>query len=139
MVQYFSTPNRFKYVSSQPLSSMRVVVVGPQSAGKTALVAKLRGEGFTNKTPTKGLEVCLLLIILVCSSERLFAYCLPSVHVRIVHVLVRRMAWSSAQVFIMLYCSAILVPILSNLFLSISFTYFGFFLPRSPSGSTRER
>ena len=58
MVLLSLLPFRFKYVSSQPLSSMRVVVVGPQSAGKTALVAKLRGEGFASKSPTKGLEVC---------------------------------------------------------------------------------
>ena len=48
----------FKHMSSQPLNSMRVVVVGPEKAGKTSLINRLRGENVEEVLPTKGLEVC---------------------------------------------------------------------------------
>ena len=48
---------RFKQASSQPLDAMRVVIVGPQNAGKTSLVCRLRGESNMKISPTKGLEV----------------------------------------------------------------------------------
>ena len=48
---------RFKQASSQPLDAMRVVIVGPQNAGKTSLVCRLRGESNMKVSPTKGLEV----------------------------------------------------------------------------------
>ena len=48
---------RFKQASSQPLGAMRVVIVGPQSAGKSSLVYRLKGDSNTKIYPTKGLEV----------------------------------------------------------------------------------
>lgn len=50
---------RFKQASSQPLGAMRVVIVGPQNAGKTSLVCRLKGDSNTKVSPTKGLEVHL--------------------------------------------------------------------------------
>ena len=48
---------RLKRSSSTTWNSLRLVVVGPRGSGKTCLVSKLRGEGWTTSSPTKGLEV----------------------------------------------------------------------------------
>lgn len=49
----------FKYLSSQQHSSMRVVVVGPEKAGKSCLISRLKGESDVSIAPTKGLEVSI--------------------------------------------------------------------------------
>jgi leucine-rich repeat kinase 1 len=47
---------QFKHKSAQSITSMRVVVVGPESSGKTSLIMRLKGES-GQTTATKGLEV----------------------------------------------------------------------------------
>ena len=47
----------YKHKSSQAITSLRVVLVGPESVGKTSLVARLKGDPIDGINPTKGLEV----------------------------------------------------------------------------------
>ena len=47
----------FKHQSSQVMSSLRVVIVGPEKVGKSTLIARLKGDSSTDIPLTKGLEV----------------------------------------------------------------------------------
>lgn len=47
----------FKHQSSQAMSSLRVVIVGPEKVGKSTLIARLKGDNTTDIPLTKGLEV----------------------------------------------------------------------------------
>ena len=47
---------QLKHKSTLPITSMRVVVIGPEKVGKTTLLSRLRGEN-GQIAPTKGLEV----------------------------------------------------------------------------------
>ena len=47
----------YKHKASQAITSLRVVVVGPESVGKTVLVARLKGNEIVGINLTKGLEV----------------------------------------------------------------------------------
>lgn len=62
----------YKHKASQAIASLRVVVVGPESVGKTALVARLKGDGIEGINPTKGLEVGFnILWVINCMFQKL--------------------------------------------------------------------